>query len=210
MVPRMGNSSWDPDARDWRLRVDLAQSAPAGLLARTIGHLRDPAAIDEITHAVARDVVITHDGSSLFAYASGREAIERARSAIEAVLQRDGTAAQLKLTHWDEELDAWVDPDDVSPEMARERRAASETSSRTLVAHAGNWVREELEQSMKIWAEELGITCETMEEHPHLLDEQLAFTITGPARKLDEFEAGLKAEEAATIRTERQVMISPL
>ena len=83
-------------------------------------------------------------------------------------------------------------------------------STRTLVSRAGKWVREELEQSMQIWAQELEIQCEVIEQHPHLTGDQVAFTITGPARKLDEFEAGLRAEEAATIRTERQVMISPL
>jgi hypothetical protein len=47
-------------------------------------------------------------------------------------------------------------------------------------------------------------------EHPHLLTTQVAFTVTGPKRKIDEFSRGLTAEEWATIRTERTVMLSPL
>ncbi len=39
---------------------------------------------------------------------------------------------------------------------------------------------------------------------------EVAFTVTGPKRKIDEFAAGLKAEEAATMRAERAVMLSPL
>ena len=47
-------------------------------------------------------------------------------------------------------------------------------------------------------------------EHPHLLTRQVAFTVTGSRRKLDEFAEGLRAEELATMRTEREVMLSPL
>jgi hypothetical protein len=38
----------------------------------------------------------------------------------------------------------------------------------------------------------------------------VAFTVTGPRRKLDEFAEGLRAEELATMRAERTVMLSPL
>jgi hypothetical protein len=47
-------------------------------------------------------------------------------------------------------------------------------------------------------------------DHPHLLSGQVGFTVTGSKRKLDEFAEGLRAEERATIRTETQVMLSPL
>ncbi len=204
------SETWDPDERDWRLRADLGPSPSHGFLAGLVEHVKDPAVMSELKSAVAADAVVTHDGNRLFAYAAGREGIERARQAIQAVLDRDGITAELKLDHWDEALDDWVDPDDNSPKQVREREAAMAPSTRTLVSRAGKWVREELEQSMQIWAQELEIQCEVIEQHPHLTGDQVAFTITGPARKLDEFEAGLRAEEAATIRTERQVMISPL
>ncbi len=58
------------------------------------------------------------------------------------------------------------------------------------------------------WAEKLGLKCEVM--HPHLLTAQVAFTVTGPKRKVDEFAEGLRAEELATMRTERAVMMGPL
>jgi hypothetical protein len=202
--------SWDPDRRDWRLTADIPQAPSHGFLAGLVEHVRDPAVMSELKSAVAENAVITHDGNRLFAYAAGRAEIERARHAIQAVLDRDGIQAKLKLNQWQEDLDEWVDPDDDSPERLAERAAATATGTRMLVTSAGKWVREELELSMKTWAEELGISCEIIEQHPHLLDDQLAFTITGPTRKLDEFETGLRAEELATIRTERQVMISPL
>ena len=78
-----------------------------------------------------------------------------------------------------------------------------------MVASAGKLVRDTLEQSMLDWADKLGVGC-TIVEHPHLLTTQVGFTITGPRHKLDEFTEGLKAEETATIRAERTLMLDPL
>jgi hypothetical protein len=59
------------------------------------------------------------------------------------------------------------------------------------------------------WAEKLGLECKLI-EHPHLLTSQIAFTVRGPKRRIEEFADGLKAEQLATMRTEREVMLSPL
>ncbi len=209
MVSPMPPASWDPDERDWRLHVELAQPAARGMLARIVEHLHDPSVMSELRSAVAENAVITHDGAGIFAYAAGRPAIEQAQSAIASVLARDAIQARSSLSHWDGELDAWIDPDDHSPASQRARQAARSTESRTLVVRVGREIREEFEQSMRNWAEELGLRCEIL-EHPHLLEDQVAFTVTGPARKLDEFASGMKAEQAATIRTEYAVMTSPL
>ena len=69
--------------------------------------------------------------------------------------------------------------------------------------------RADFDPSMLDWAERLGLQCALI-EHPHLLTTQVAFTVTGPKRKIDEFAQGLRAEEIATMRTERSVMLSPL
>jgi hypothetical protein len=81
--------------------------------------------------------------------------------------------------------------------------------TRTMVASAGKLIRATFDQSMLDWAERLGLQCELI-EHPHLLTTQVAFTVTGPKRKIDEFAEGLKAEELATMRAERGVMLSSL
>ncbi len=70
-------------------------------------------------------------------------------------------------------------------------------------------IRAEFEQSIREWAEKLQLQC-TIVEHPHLLTTQVAFTVTGPKHKIDEFARGLRAEEWQTIRTERAVMLSHL
>ena len=58
-------------------------------------------------------------------------------------------------------------------------------------------------------AEKLGLECE-IHEHPHLLSSQIAFTVTGPKRKLDEFAQDLRQEEILTMRAQRRLMLSPL
>ena len=64
-------------------------------------------------------------------------------------------------------------------------------------------------RTMRDGAERLGLGCE-IHEHPHLLSSQVAFTVTGPRRKLDEFAEDLRQEEIATMRTQREVLLSPL
>ena len=86
---------------------------------------------------------------------------------------------------------------------------AEAIETRTMVASAGKLIRAQLEQSMRDWADRLGVECKIV-EHPHLLTTQVGFTVTGPRRRIDEFAQGLAAEERATIRTETAVMLSPL
>jgi hypothetical protein len=81
--------------------------------------------------------------------------------------------------------------------------------TRTVVVKVGHEVRSEVERSLQISAAELGVECKLV-EHPHLLRTQVAVTATGPHRKVEQFFSGLRAEERATIRTERAVMASPL
>jgi hypothetical protein len=88
-------------------------------------------------------------------------------------------------------------------------RDAERVETRTMVASAGNLVRAEVEQTMQDGADRLGLKCEVIEHH-HLLRTQVAFTVTGPKRKIDEFSKDLIAEGWATFRTEMNVMLSPL
>ncbi len=163
---------------------------------------------------MAHDVVITHDGRLLFAYAADEATLTAARSAIEGVLWRDEIKASVRISHWDDELDRWrqTDPPATAAEKLTEdvaERDAEATETRTMVVSSGKMIRAEFEQSMLAWADRLGLECKII-EHPHLLTTQLGFTVTGPKRKIDEFAQGLNAEEWATIRTETSVMLSPL
>jgi hypothetical protein len=200
--------------QDWRLKAELDIEDRRSALDHVIGRVREPEVIKEVGEAVPHDVMITHDGNLLFAYAATNAALTSARGAIEAVLRRDGIKASVYVSHWDEGLDRWlqVDPPLGEEEMRIEESAvrdAEAIETRTMVVSTGKLVRGEVEQTMLGWAEKLGLECELI-EHPHLLTSQIAFTVTGPKRRIAEFAAGLKAEELATMRTEREVILSPL
>jgi hypothetical protein len=218
--------------QDWRLKAELDPAVGAagtgglegtgmsGALDRLLGRLRGGSGgggsevVHEVQAAIPHDVVLTHDGKLLFAYAMDQEKITAARDALESVLSHDQIKASIYISHWDDGLDAWrqIDPPSSGSERVQEEAAvrdAETVETRTLVASSGKMIRAEFEQSMLAWAEKLGVQC-TILEHPHLLTTQVGFTVTGSRRKLDEFATGLKAEEAATIRTERAVMMSPL
>jgi len=208
-------SDGSAQAEDWRLQAELDTDAGGRSLHGLIGRLRGPDVVHDLGAAVSPDVVITHDGRMLFAYASSETAIRQARAALEEVLRRDGVNALIRLSHWDEGRDTWrrVDPalsvEEQQAEAAADR-AADEVQTRTLVASSGKLVRAEFEQSMLTAADGLGLQCEIIESHPHLLSSQVGFTVTGPKGKIDEFARALDAEGWAFVRTETAVMLSPL
>jgi hypothetical protein len=200
--------------QDWRLTVELdgddSQRALEGLRERA----RSSQVVRDAESVAPHGVVITHDGERLFAYAAERASLDAARSAIETAMRDDGIAGSIRVSHWDKQLDVWklIDPPPTAEQARAEEasdRNAEAIATTTLVVSTGKEIRAEFERSMSTYAEELGVQCKLL-EHPHLLTTQVAFTVTGPRRKLQEFAEGLKAEERATIRTERLVMASPL
>lgn len=208
-----GGSEGNGD-QDWRLQAELDVKDSRGSLHDLVGRFRGEPIAEKIAADVPHDVVITHDGKLLFAYACDERTLASARRAIENVLTHDGMHATMRVSHWDDELDSWLQTD--PPSTPSQERAAGATErdaeaivTRTLVASSGKLIRAEFEQTMRNWADQLGVQC-TIIEHPHLLTTQVGFTVTGPKRKLDEFSQGLAAQERATIRTEYGVMMSPL
>jgi hypothetical protein len=200
--------------QDWRLQVTLDATDLGGVLQRVVGRLRGPHIVKEIEAAVAHDVVITHDGRLLFAYAASQESLAVARGAIEDALRQDGIQASLLVSHWDGELDDWHQTD--PPLTAQEKladeadyRDADAIETRTVVATSGRGVRADFERTMRGWADRLGLQCEIV-EHPHLLTTQVAFTLTGPKRKVEEFSQGLIAEGWAYVRADNATLLSPL
>jgi hypothetical protein len=200
--------------QDWRLTAELDAEDRRGALERLLERIRGDDLVEEIEAELPHDVVVTHDGNLLFAYAASEEEIRAAREVIERVLERDGVSARIVVSHWDEELDEWVQvdpppsPEEVRREQAAERDAET-VETRTLVASAGKLVRPHFERSLSDWAQKLGLEC-TITEHPHLLTTQVLFTCTGPRRKIDEFERALKAEGTTTLRSDATLMLNPL
>ena len=67
--------------------------------------------VEEVAAAVPHDVVITHDGQVLFAYAASESVLASARAAIEGVLEREGVGASIVVSHWDDTRDEWRQTD---------------------------------------------------------------------------------------------------
>jgi hypothetical protein len=199
--------------QDWRLTAELDAGDKRGTLDRLLGRVRGGDVVEEIEKALAHDVVITHDGNTLFAYAASEDAIGAARRAIEQVLQQDAVGAKIVVSHWDEERDEWkqVDPP-LSAEQVRSEAAAEldaeAVQTRTLVASAGNLVRSSFEQSLIDWGQNQGLKV-TVAEHPHVLSTQVLFTVTGPKHKIEEFERALRAEGTAFVRADATLLVSP-
>lgn len=195
------------------MEAELDTADARGALDRLMGRIRphgDELA-EELQAAVADDVVVSHDGRLLFAYATTQPALEAARRAIEEVLERDGMTVSVRVSHWDQKIDDWrqIDPPPSGEELRKERAEdhdAEAVETRTLVAGAGKLIKDPLEQAMLRYADELGLECEIAERHPHLMRTQVAFSVTGPKRKIDEFAQGLRAEGWATVRTEGTVL----
>jgi hypothetical protein len=207
----IGASSSSSTEQDWRLTADLGGAGDVRhALDAVVARFRGPNVVKDVAADVPHDVVITHDGGLLFAYAADEATIEAARSGIENTLKRDGIDARVCISHWDEQLDDWrqTDPPPTATEASAQAVAdldAEAIETRTLVVSAGKMVRAGFEQSLKAWADQLGVEC-TIVEHPHLLTTQVGFTVTGPKHKLDAFSKGLKAEKRVTLRIERQGM----
>jgi hypothetical protein len=191
--------------QSWRLQAELSE----GALDDIVAQVRRPD-VDPADWPLPADVVVTHDGNTLFAYAASVTSIKAARKEVEALPHQ----ATILISHWDEDAGDWaqVDPPlsgDAEPrEQDREDRVG-QIETRTMVATAGRQVRNEIEVVMHEAAANLNLEL-SVTEHRHLLTCQVLFEVTGPKAKIDQFAADLNAYELATMRTEREIMISPL
>lgn len=189
---------------DWRLQAELDVEQPSGPLHSLVGRFGGPDVVKDVESGVPHDVVVTHDGKLLFAYAPSEASLAAARRGIEETLKRDGIDASIRVSHWQDDDDRWmqVDPPlDAAEARAEEalERDDENVETRTMVASSGRWVRREFEETMLAAAAGLDLQCSIV-EHPHLLTTQVAFTVTGPKRKIDEFAGDLRAEGWATVR----------
>jgi len=198
----------DTDTDDWRLEATVDHPAHGDQLDHVIDDSRTAAE----GATVGEDVVVTHDDNKLFAYASGRAALDGARAALEAALDREHLAAEVVISRWEEKLELWrqveppLDSDTQGAMQAAEQEADTQVT-RTLVASAGRFVQTEFEQTMVAAATRLELEYKLV-EHRHLLTTQVAFTVTGPRHAVAEFERELRATARTTVRTQEEIGFS--
>ena len=166
------------DDQDWRLRVEIGDARAVHARLRDARHFereRDP--------LVADDVVLSHDGSTVFAYASTRASIDESKRAIEHQLAADGLRGTFRVDHWDEESSSWLEPGE--PASASPAAPAEDPLvTRTYAETSGKLVRNWFETIVADEARARGVTLSIV-EHPHLLTTQIAFTLSGPASAVD-------------------------
>jgi hypothetical protein len=193
------------DEQDWRLVAELEDAnADHGLLHRVRNEYAQTS--DDARAGVPEDVAITHDGHRLFAYAGSQEVLASARDSIAAACDHHGLTASYFVSHWDDDLQRWrqVDPPESAEQVERTRAQDVEDETietQTVVCSAGSTVRETLEQTMTNYADTLGLEWELV-EHPHLLQTQVAFKLTGQRRKIAEFRAALEQDSWSSIRAD--------
>jgi len=198
-----------PEEQDWRLVAELEEPEDHhGLLDRVLDRTRGEygKTAEEARAGAAEGVAIPHDGHRLFAYAGSQAALTSAREGIAAACAHHGLTATYLVSHWDDDLDRWrqVDPPETTEQAERTRAQDLEDETletQTVICSAGGTVRASLEQGMRKYADELGLECEVI-EHPHLLQTQVAFKVTGPRRRIAEFRAALERDSWKSIRAD--------
>ena len=186
------------DDQDWRLQLELEEPADLdALVHRTRGGGGD---LDhDVRAALSDDTVLTHDGSVFFAYTRSRGPLDDARQRIEEVLHQDARRGTIRISHWDDDLHAWLQIDPPLTEAEEERarglveehlRRANEEANvqetRTVGCVIGKLVRKSFEEQALKAAQELGLEC-VIVEHPHLLSTQVAFRVTGARENIEQF-----------------------
>jgi hypothetical protein len=190
------------DDKDWRLRIDPQQTVDLdGLISRA----RDDAGESTRPSALSDEIVLSHDGSTVFAYAPSESAIRDARDAIQSAIDGERHAT-VRISHWEPSRRQWhqIDPPltyEQEDEMAAAASASNDkdqppdqaAETRPVVCVIGKLIRKSFEAQMVAFAQDLHLKCDIV-EHPHLLSTQVVFEVTGPTNAVDEFATHLKSE----------------
>lgn len=121
-------------AEDFRVEVELDDEAHGYPLRE---RLRALSLDDEVRDRLGSDVVVTRDGSRLFAYTSTQEQASAAERVIGELVRDDELTADIRVTRWHPVAEEWRDasqplpstPVDEQREYA-EREAAEEQEAR--------------------------------------------------------------------------------
>lgn len=177
------------DGQDWRLRLVFDDAKSAGAVFDRLRG-REEVLGSQVGGVLPFGVVLSRDGDTLFVYGSTRSGIDSARRAIEGVLRSAGHSAELRVSHWDEDIGEWrqVDP----PLSDREQEAvdahaaeAGRHATRTLSCVVGRLDRTLVEGPVLDFAARRGIDC-AVEQEGHVFSVHLTFSVSGPAFKVDE------------------------
>jgi hypothetical protein len=105
---------------DWRLRVDLHEE---GIAHELTGRLEAFDLAHDLKTSFGDRVIVSRDGSEVFAYADSRSQAEAAEQAIREVAERHGWRLDTRLEHWHPTAEQWQGPDAPLPQTTTEAEA---------------------------------------------------------------------------------------
>ena len=94
-----------PD-QEWRVEVNLDDEAHGYSLGE---RLRSHDLDDEARERLGGSVIVTRDGPRLYVYTKSLAAAREAERVLRELVEADRLTADIRVTVWDEERDAWLD-----------------------------------------------------------------------------------------------------
>jgi hypothetical protein len=92
--------------QEWRVEVDLDDEQHGYSLGE---RLRAHDLDDEARERLGGGAIVTRDGPELFVYTTSAAAAREAERVLRELVEADRLTADLRVTVWDEERDAWLD-----------------------------------------------------------------------------------------------------
>jgi hypothetical protein len=121
---------------EWRVEVEIGEEDGASLGERLSAIRLDEDAREEF----AGRIVVTRDGTHLFAYASSEPAARAAEAEIRNLIESEGLDATLSLTRWHPVEEAWKDaatPMPATPDEEEAERKRHEAAERVEEEESG-------------------------------------------------------------------------
>jgi hypothetical protein len=119
---------------EWRVEVELDDERHGYPLSE---RLRAHDLDDDARERLGGGVIVTRDGSRLFLYTKSAEAAREAERVVRELLEADNLSADIQITRWDEEADAWVAPTGEIVESARDEEGPADWFVRVEPEDAG-------------------------------------------------------------------------
>ncbi len=113
----------EPVAEDFRVEVELDDEAHGYSLRE---RLRALDLDDQARERLGKNVVVTRDGSRLFAYASTEDQVRAAERIVRALVAEEGLTAEIAVTRWHEIAEDWKDSSLPLPKTAEEEQSEYE------------------------------------------------------------------------------------
>ncbi len=103
---------------DWRVRADLDEASGARQLLKGL-HEHE----HEVEERLPERLAVTASDASVFVYCGDRDQAEQAAGAVRAVLEQQGLQAEVGITRWHADAEAWEEPSEPLPQTPEERAA---------------------------------------------------------------------------------------